>query len=148
MTHSLSQPHTVLVIYIRAEPEVIWRALTTREGSKRFFYETDVELRVGGSFRLLKDDGEPTVEGRVLAVQPPHHLRVSWKELSEPDSKPGEVDYLLEPVGGSTRLTVSNFDDPAPPAEYLDMGRKGWGFTLSSLKSLIETGQPLPEPKA
>jgi hypothetical protein len=72
---------------------------------------------------------------------------VSWKELSDPDAIPGEVDYLLEPVGGSTRLTISNYDDPAPPPEYLDMGRKGWGFTLSSLKSLIETGQPLPPPE-
>ena len=143
-----AQPHTVLVVYIRAEPEEIWRALTTREGSRRFFYETDVDLRIGGRFRLLKDDGEPAVEGKVLAVNAPRHLRVTWKELSDPDAIAGEVDYALEPVGGSTRLTVSNYDDPAPPPEYLDMGRKGWGFTLSSLKSLIETGQPLPEPKA
>ena len=141
-------PHTVLVIYIRAEPAEIWRALTTREGSKRFFYETDIEQRVGGLFRLLKDNGEAAVSGKVLAIDAPYRLRVSWQELSDPDSKPGEVDYLLEPVGGSTRLTISNYDDPAPPPEYLDMGRNGWGFTLSSLKSLIETGQALPEPEA
>jgi uncharacterized protein YndB with AHSA1/START domain len=140
-------PHTVLVIYIRAQPDRIWRMLTTREESRAFFYETDVEPRIGGRFRLLKDNGEPTVEGKVLIHDPPHRLRVSWKELSDPDAIPGEVDYLLEPVGGSTRLTISNYDDPAPPPEYLDMGRKGWGFTLSSLKSLIETGQPLPPPE-
>jgi uncharacterized protein YndB with AHSA1/START domain len=142
----IARPHTVLVIYIRAEPERIWRMITTREESRRFFYETDIEPRAGGSFRLLKDGGEATVEGQVLVHEPPRRLRVSWKELSDPGAIFGEVDYLLEPAGGSTRLTVSNYDDPAPAPEYLDMGRKGWGFTLSSLKSLIETGKPLPAP--
>ena len=143
----MTSPHTVLVIYIRAEPDRIWRMITTREESRAFFYETEVEHRVGGRFRLFNDQGEAITDGKVLIHEPPHHLRVTWKELSDPDSKPGEVDYLLEPVGGSTRLTVSNYDDPAPSPEYLDMGRKGWGFTLSSLKSLVETGQPLPPPE-
>jgi uncharacterized protein YndB with AHSA1/START domain len=143
----MTAPHTVLVIYIRAEPGRIWRMIVTREESRAFFYETEIEPHIGGRFRLYNDQGEPITEGKVLAFDPPHRLRVSWKELSDPDSRPGEVDYLLEPVGGSTRLTVSNYDDPAPPLEYLDMGRKGWGFTLSSLKSLIETGQPLPPPE-
>ena len=142
-----SQPHTVLVVYIRAEPARIWRMLTDRAESRSFFYETEIEPRIGGRFRLYNDEGEPITEGKVMAFDPPRRLRVSRKELSDPDSKPGEVDYLLEDVGGSTRLSVSNYDDPAPSAEYLDMGRKGWGFTLSSLKSLVETGQPLPPPE-
>lgn len=142
-----AQPHTVLVVYIRAEPDRIWRMVTTREESRGFFYETEIEPRIGGRFKLYNDQGEPITEGKVLVFEPPLRLRVTWKQLSDPDSRPGEVDYLLEPVGGSTRLTVSNYDDPAPPPEYLDMGRKGWGFTLSSLKSLIETGQPLPPPE-
>ena len=143
----MTAPHTILVVYIRAEPDRIWRAITSREQSRSFFHETEIEPRVGGRFRLLNGQGEPITEGKVLAFDPPHHLRVTWKELFDPDSSPGEVDYLLEPVGGSTRLTVANYDDPAPPPEYLDMGRKGWGFTLSSLKSLIETGEPLPPPE-
>ena len=141
-------PHTVLVVYIRAEPARVWQALTTRTESRNFFYETDVDPIIGGRFRLLKDDGEPTVEGKVLACDPPHRLRVSWKELGDPASIPGEVEYVLQDAGGSTRLTVSNYDDPAPEPEFIAMGRKGWGFMLSSLKSFLETGQPLPEPKA
>ena len=139
-------PHTILVINIRAEPERIWRALTTREESRTFFHDTDIEPRVGGRFRLLAPTGEPITQGEVLTHDPPRRLRVSWKELSYPNAVAGEVDYLLEPVGGSTRLTVSNFDEPAPEPPYLEMGRNGWAFTLSSLKSLIETGSPLPEP--
>jgi uncharacterized protein YndB with AHSA1/START domain len=142
-----AQPHTILVVYIRAEPDRIWRMITTREQSRAFFYETEIEPRVSGRFRLYNDQGEAITEGAVQAFDPPHRLRVTWKELSDPYGKPGEVEYLLEPVGGSTRLTVSNYDDPAPPSEYLDMGRKGWGFTLSSLKSLLETGTPLPPPE-
>jgi uncharacterized protein YndB with AHSA1/START domain len=141
------EPHTILVIYINAEPDRIWRTITTREKSRAYFHETEIEPRIGGRFRLYNDQGEAITEGKVLIHDPPHRLRVSWKELSDPDSIPGEVDYLVEPVGGSTRLTVSNYDHPAPPPEYLDMGRKGWGFTLSSLKTLLETGKPLPPPE-
>jgi uncharacterized protein YndB with AHSA1/START domain len=144
----MKPPHTLSVIYIRAEPARIWRMLTTREESRKFFYETEVEPRLGGRFGLFNDKGERITDGKVLIHDPPHHLRVSWLELTFPDAIAGEVDYLLEEVGGSTRLTVSNYDDPAPEPEYLDMGRKGWGFTLSSLKTLVETGSTLPEPKS
>lgn len=137
-------PHTVLVIYVRATPERIFAALTSREESRRFFHETDLEPRLGGHFRLLNDDGEAIVAGKVLEFDPPRLLRMSWKELSEPDSAPGEVEYHIEPAGLSTRLTVSNFDRPAPSAEYIAMGRNGWSFTLSSLKSLLENGEALP----
>src|SRR5690606_33588500 len=126
----------------------IWRAITSREQSANFFYETDVELRVGGDFRLLQGNGEAVVSGKVFVCEPPHRLRVSWRELSDPGAVPGEVEYLLEDVGGFTRRTVSTYDEPEPAPEMIDMGRKGWGVMLSSLKSLLETGHPPPEPKA
>lgn len=141
-----STPHTVLVIYIRATPARVFEALTSRDVSRLFFYETDLEQRLGGHFRLINDNGEAIVAGEVLEHDPPHLIRVSWKELSDPDSAPGEVEYRIEPAGLSTRLTVSNFDHPAPSAEILAMGRNGWSFALSSLKSLLETGEALPSP--
>lgn len=143
----MSAPHTIQVIYIRGAPARVWRALTSRDESRKFFYETDVQLRLGGAFRLLDDAGKAIVSGEVLELDAPHLLRVSWRELSDPEHKPGAVEYRLEDVGGSTRLTVSNFDHPAPSAADLDVGRKGWGFTLSNLKSVLETGDALDPPK-
>ena len=67
----MTEPHTVLVIYIRAEPERIWRTITIREESGSFFYETEIEPRIGGRFRLHNDAGEPITEGTVLAFEPP-----------------------------------------------------------------------------
>lgn len=97
---------------------------------------------------MLNDKNEPIVSGEVLEIDAPNLLRVSWRELTDPTHKPGVVEYRLEDVGGLTRLTVSNFDEPTPSAEDLDIGRKGWGFTLSNLKSVLESGEALPEPAA
>jgi uncharacterized protein YndB with AHSA1/START domain len=142
------RPHTICVVYIRASAQAIWSALTSRETSRLFFHETDVELHPGGAIRLLDPAGRAIVGGEVLAVDPPLRLLVSWRELSDPDTTPGHVEYIINPQGEVCSLTVLNYDVPTPSDDDLAMGRNGWGFTLSSLKTLLETGAPLPEPKA
>ncbi|MDZ4759637.1 MAG: SRPBCC domain-containing protein [Alphaproteobacteria bacterium] len=140
------RPHTICVIYIRATPQQIWSALTSRETSRLFFHDTDVELHVGGAIRLLNPSGQPIVAGEVLAVEAPQRLLVSWGELSDPDTLPGHVEYLIDGQGEVSAVTVLNYDIPTPSDDDLAMGRNGWSFTLSSLKSLLETGAPLPQP--
>ena len=56
---------------------------------------------------------------------------------SEPRSK---VTFVIEPVGETVRLTVVHEAGEA----LLDMSRHGWPHVLSGLKTLLETGEPLP----
>jgi hypothetical protein len=50
------------------------------------------------------------------------------------------LTYDLEPVGDTVKLTVTHED---LPADQLDGTTNGWERVLSSLKSLLETGQGL-----
>jgi hypothetical protein len=43
------------------------------------------------------------------------------------------------------RLTVSEFHPKGIDEKYLEGGRRGWPIILSGLKSLRETGRPLPK---
>ncbi|MBR7678976.1 SRPBCC domain-containing protein, partial [Streptomyces daliensis] len=54
-----------------------------------------------------------------------------------------KVSFEIEPLGESVRLTVVH-DDFEPGSEMLEGVSEGWPEILSSLKTLLETGEPLP----
>jgi Activator of Hsp90 ATPase homolog 1-like protein len=53
------------------------------------------------------------------------------------------VTFELAPIEDMTRLTVTH-DELDADAEMLRGITEGWPRVLSSLKSLLETGRPLP----
>ncbi len=53
------------------------------------------------------------------------------------------VTFDLEEAGELVRLTVLH-DDFEPGSTAATMVRNGWPVFLSSLKTLLETGEPLP----
>jgi len=52
------------------------------------------------------------------------------------------VAFAIEPVGKMVKLTVVH-DDFEPGSTVATMVRNGWPIFLSSLKTLLETGEPL-----
>lgn len=52
------------------------------------------------------------------------------------------MTYSLEPQGASVKLTVQHDMDKAG-SKLLQSVSRGWPLVLASLKSLIETGEPL-----
>ncbi|HEY1322447.1 MAG TPA: SRPBCC domain-containing protein, partial [Streptosporangiaceae bacterium] len=59
---------------------------------------------------------------------------------SEPRSK---VTFELAPAGDSVKLTVTH-DGFEPGSTVLAGISEGWPALLASLKTLLETGEPLP----
>jgi hypothetical protein len=53
------------------------------------------------------------------------------------------VTFELEPIGSMVKLTVIH-DDFEPGSEMLKGVSEGWPAILSGLKTLLETGEPLP----
>ena len=142
------KPATVYTIYIAAAPEKVWQALTTAEFSRKYFFgfAVEAELKVGGSFIIRTPDGSVHIDGEVIECDPPRRLSVTWNvnwpELIE---KLGAtlVSYEIEPAGGAVRLTMTESHDRPLDDDILSGGRQGWPAILSSLKSLLETGEPL-----
>jgi hypothetical protein len=53
------------------------------------------------------------------------------------------VTYEIEPAGDAVRLTMTEAHDRPLGDDILSGGRQGWPAILSSLKSLLETGEAL-----
>jgi uncharacterized protein YndB with AHSA1/START domain len=142
------KPATVYTIYIASTPEKVWQALTSAEFSTKYFFgnSVEVDLRVGGAFIVRTPDGALHISGEVFECEPPRKLtvtfNVNWPELIE-KLGPTLVSYEIEPAGDAVRLTMTESHDRPLSDDILSGGRQGWPAILSSLKSLLETGEPL-----
>lgn len=151
----------VYVTYIRTTPDDLWNALTKPEFTQRYWGASLTSDWNAGSpvtweFAgvVMKDDQQV-----VLASDPPNRLSYTWHTLTsefiaavggddhewldraakEPRSK---VTFELEPMGNLVKLTVTH-DGFAPGSAVLEGVSGGWPQIMASLKSLLETGEPL-----
>src|SRR5665213_809066 len=142
------KPMTVYSIYIAATPERLWEALTSAEFSRKYFFgnTVEVELKVGGAYVVRQPDGALHISGEVVECDAPRKLaftfNVNWPALIE-KLGPTLVTYEIEPAGDAVRLTMTESHDRPLSDDILSGGRSGWPAILSSLKSLLETGQAL-----
>ena len=142
------KPGTVYTIYIASTPGKVWEALTSAELSRKYFFgnAVEIELKVGGKYIVRQPDGALHISGEVVECEPPRKLtftfNVNWPALIE-KLGPTLVSYDIEPAGDAVRLTMTESHDRPLSDDILSGGRQGWPAILSSLKSLLETGQPL-----
>jgi uncharacterized protein YndB with AHSA1/START domain len=142
------RPTLVYAIYIKSTPEKVWEALTTGDVSAKYFFgnSVEVEQRIGGAYVVRTGDGAPHICGEVIECERPKRLtvtfNVNWPALIE-KLGPTLVTYEIEPAGEAVKLTLTESHDRPISDDILSGGRQGWPAILSSLKSLLETGEPL-----
>lgn len=151
-------------VYIKAAPEVIWDAITKPEWTVQYGYAPllEYELRPGGAFRAHANEGmkalgcpEVISDGEVLEADPPKKLVQTWRMTMTPELAAEAFTRLtveIQPVrGGVTKVTVTHDVSGAPKWAAVLRGESessgaggGWSEILSGLKTLLETGHPLP----
>jgi uncharacterized protein YndB with AHSA1/START domain/DNA-binding transcriptional ArsR family regulator len=147
MSAPASAPQHVYTVYIRTTPDTLWRAITDGEQTVRYFYGTRVssDWQPGSRIEYSYPDGTIAADGEVLEVDPPRRLTMSFLARWDPEIEAeGAVhqSWEIEPAGeGTCRLTVTT-NGMGPKTEHEFSG--GIAFIVSGLKSLLETGEPLP----
>jgi uncharacterized protein YndB with AHSA1/START domain len=140
-------PDVIYNIFIRTTPQKVWDALTQSEFTTKFFFGRTVESdwKKGSPWKLLFPDGKIDVEGEVLESDPPKLLKVTWRVdwLDEPRPGAALITYEIQQHGEIVQLIMTQHTDSTIPRKYVKAGQMGWGAILSSLKSLLETGQAL-----
>jgi uncharacterized protein YndB with AHSA1/START domain len=137
-------------LYIRANPQQLWDALTQPEHSARYLFGALVETtaETGTPFRYHSPD-RTTLWGddTVLDANPPHRLVVSYRGLYHPDlaTEPASrVTWQIEPDQGDVcLLTVVHDQLEQSPRTAERVADTGWMRVLSGLKTLVETGDAL-----
>jgi uncharacterized protein YndB with AHSA1/START domain len=148
MDISKFKPSLVHTIYIASTPAKVWQALTSAEFSRQYFFgnSVDIEQKVGGAFIVRTSDGALHISGEVIACEPEQKLtvtfNVNWPALIE-KLGPTLVTYEIEQAGDAVRLTLTEAHERELGDDILSGGRQGWPAILSSLKSVLETGEPL-----
>ncbi len=142
----------VNIIYIRTSPRALWNALTRPQFTRQYYVglELKAELKRGGRFDYMHRTelhGRPGagVEGVVIEVTPRKKLVHSF-EPKFIDDGASRVTYEIEPMGLVCKLTVTHDQFPEG-GSTLETVREGWPEILSSLKSLLETGEALAIPR-
>jgi uncharacterized protein YndB with AHSA1/START domain len=78
-------PQFVYVTYIRTTPEKLWRALIAPEFTRQYWVGTwqESEWKPGASWRIMIPDGRVGDSGKVLEIDPPRRLVLSWRKSEE-----------------------------------------------------------------
>lgn len=145
----MAESRFVYVTYIRTTPEKLWEALLNPEFTRQFWCETVQESQwtVGASWLIRLPDGRIADEGEVVEIDPCKRLVLTWRNEFKPELRDegfSRMTYEIEAVGSSVKLTVIH-EIERPDSKLIQAVSNGWPHLLSSLKSLLETGESLEE---
>ena len=147
----MSKPEFVYVTYIETTPDKLWHALTDGDFTERYWFGARLrsDWKVGSTFEMVRSDGSVSDAGKVVEVDPPRRLAYTFVNLSDKyrGDLPALATFELEPFGKLVKLTLTH-EGFAEGSKMLPAISRGWPSILSSLKSILETGQPLEIPYA
>ena len=129
-------------IYLRSPPERVWAVLTDpgKVPAGRFGMSSHTDWHARHQVPGLTAEDETDSEsaaGRRLTCE-----WLQTEHLTANGGHPSVVSFELTAMGEVTRLSLVH-SHLAPGGSYLKVVAPGWPMLLSSLKSLVETGEPV-----
>jgi uncharacterized protein YndB with AHSA1/START domain/DNA-binding transcriptional ArsR family regulator len=142
----MSAPKHVYEVYIRTTPERLWQAITDPAMTEAYYFHsrTESDWTPGSPFAMRQADGRLDIEGEVVEADPPRRLVHTFSIRWDPDNSdpPSRVTWEITPMGETCRLSLLHDGFASETQTFREVGG-GWPLILSSLKSLLETGDPL-----
>jgi uncharacterized protein YndB with AHSA1/START domain len=158
----VEQPTFVYTTYIQTSPERLWQALTEPAFTERYWstrfesdWQTDSTMTWHARGVTIADSQQV-----VLESDPPRRLSYTWQTASAEwadalrlsddvrdrlaAERRSKVTFEIEPLGDQVRLTVTH-DDLEPGGTWASLVSQGWPRVLANLKTLLETGDTLPD---
>ena len=153
----MEKPEFIYATYIRTTPERLWEALTNGDFSEKYWFgfRIEVELKAGGVVRIVPPKGMEHLgdhAGEVLVCEPGRKLVYTWNQKDKPEvaakrAGPSRVTYELTPMGPHVKLRLIHENLLPEDVERDPNGfrgiNNGWPAVISSLKSFLETGEPI-----
>src|SRR6185312_6234664 len=119
-------PEVARSIEIQAPPSAVWRWLASPEALRRWISPNlEIDLRVGGAYRLLNPGEDTWISGTVLELVPEGGIILSWFEEGGDWVHPGRLCITLEPTPSGTRVTLTH-------AGFAGIGKPGWRDTVQA----------------
>jgi uncharacterized protein YndB with AHSA1/START domain len=145
----MDKSHFVYVTYISTSPEKLWNALIDPKTTVKYWQHVNMsDWKSGSRWEHRRSDKKGTLDlvGKVIEFSQPRRLILTWAFPADEarEGKHTRVTIEIEPFMEVVRLTVTH--DQLEPGSEMHQGiTEGWPKVLSSLKSLLEVGRPLPK---
>jgi uncharacterized protein YndB with AHSA1/START domain len=144
----MEKPKFVYVTHINAPPEKVWEALTNPEFTRQYYGGRRIQSdwSVGASIKFLRPDGGIDLVGEVLRFEPPRVLSCTFidtRHTELPPEKPSRLTFEVAHAMGVTTLTITH-DEFETGSRLVQVVGTGWQLIACSIKSLLESGKPLP----
>lgn len=142
-------PDYVYTTYIRATPEQVWHALTDPDLTGRFWGHAQVsDWAIGSRVDHVRTDGSGVADaaGTVLEFDPPHRLVFGFDDpslIDDPGFAQSVVTFEIASHRDIVKLTVTQ--SRLRTLDDLHAISEGWPSVLANLKTLLETGDVLPQ---
>jgi len=147
----------IYAAFIRTTAEKLWEALTNGDFSEKYWFgfRVEVEQKVGGRIRIVPPKGmdqKGDHAGEVLACEKYKKLTYTWNMKDTPEKAAkrdglSRVTYELTPVGDHVKLRLTHenllLEDIVADPDTFQGINNGWPAVISSLKSLLETGEAI-----
>src|SRR4051812_38964388 len=159
----MDRPSFVYTTFIKTTPERLWQGLTDPSFTMRYWdIAFDSDWKTGSAMTWTQRDTTIADDGqRVVEADPCTRLSYTWHAFTPEWAQAFDVDeerrarlaaerrskvtFEIEPIDGEqVKLTVIH-DDLEPGGLLVNMISGGWPRVIANLKTLLETGEPLPD---
>lgn len=126
-------PEVIRTLEIASPPGTLWKWFASQEALRQWWDAPDLEidLTVGGTFSLTGPDGETSVRGYVLELDPEQRLVLSWFEDDNGWIHPARLLFTLEPTNAGTRVTLQHDG-------FAGIGKATWQSTTSGYEKGVD----------
>jgi uncharacterized protein YndB with AHSA1/START domain len=148
----MSDDRFVYVTYIRTTPEKLWTALIEPEFTRQYWFGIvqESDWNPDSAWRLVGEGGKVMDSGKVVEIEPPRRLVLSWRNEFRPELKAegySRATFEIETQNDMVKLTVTH-EIAKEGSKFIEAVSGGWPMVLSGLKSLLETGKALERYRA
>ena len=135
----------VYVTYIESDLQKVWDALTKPEFTRQYWVGTThrTSWKKGEDWALMIPDGRVGDSGKILEIDPPRRLVVSWRNEFQPGMREegySRASFDLAQDGDMVKLIVIHEMDK-DGSKLIEAVSNGWPRLLACMKTLLETGR-------
>jgi DNA-binding transcriptional ArsR family regulator/uncharacterized protein YndB with AHSA1/START domain len=141
-SYMADKPDYVLQTYIRTTQDALWEALTNPDKTQHYYYASRLktDLKKGGAFQYYDADGGLMLDGEIVEIDPKSRIVSTFMPTWAAGAELTRVTFLVEQMGEVCRFTITHHEY----AKSRSGAENGWPLIASGLKTLLETGKPMP----